>query len=115
MRAKTMIELLTLSTNLYMIAKDKETMENISKLVNKGKEKWDEVLNPGEEVEEVDLMQRIMAKAKEAKEELDRKMEEVAVKVYAKMHIAHADDVKALEEKIELLEKQVNLLQAGIK
>ncbi len=112
MRAKTMIELLTLSTNLYLIAKDKETMENITQLVNKGKEKWDEAMKPSEDGEETDLMQKIIVKAKEAKQELDEKMEEIAVKVYAKMHIAHADDVKELEQKITQLEKQISLLQA---
>lgn len=114
MRAKTMIELLTLSTNLYLIARDKEVMENVTKLVNKGKEKWDQAVEPDEDGEEVDLMQKIISKAKQAKEELDKKMEEIAVKAYTKMHIAHTDDLKALEEKVEILEKQLNLIQVRV-
>lgn len=37
MKAKTVIELLTLSTNLYMISKDDEHMKNLSELTKKGK------------------------------------------------------------------------------
>ena len=115
MKAKTMIELLSLSTNLYLISRDKEAMESLSKWVDKGKEKWNEVMESNKDGEETDLMQRIVNKAKQAKEELDQKMEEIAVKAYAKMHIAHTNDLNFLQEKIAALENKVSVLESQVK
>lgn len=116
MRAKTLIELLTLSSNLYLIAKDKEVMDQLSKLASKGKDKLNNMLegSEGEEGEENELLCKIVNKAKEAKEELEKRVEEIAVKVYKKMHIAHTDNLKALLVKIETFEKRLNLIEARI-
>jgi hypothetical protein len=41
-------------------------------------------------------------------------MEELAVTVYKKMNIAHAEDLNNLATKIELLEQKINLLETKI-
>lgn len=113
MRAKTLLELLTLSTNLYIISKDEEFMKSLSELTRQGKQKIDSFMNEfsedGEEGED-NLVQKFKQKAQQAKEEFEKKMEEVAIAVYKKMHIAHADDLAELKESLEALEKKINNL-----
>lgn len=117
MRAKTLVELLTLSTNLYILSKDEDFMKNVTEMTKKGKEKFDNFMDEfsesGED-DEVTLMQKVVQKAQQAKEEFEKKMEEVAVTVYKKMHIAHADDLNELMERIELLEKKIDLLETKL-
>lgn len=117
MRPKTLIELLTLSTNLYMISKDEEFMQNFSEMMKKGKKKaedlFDEFSDEGEEGEER-LFQKFMHKAQKAKEELEKKIEETAVKVYGKMHIAHTDEIKKLSDEIERLKREMAMAEARI-
>jgi polyhydroxyalkanoate synthesis regulator phasin len=117
MRAKSFIELLTLSTNLYMISKDDEFMQNLSDMLKKGKKKAEDILHDfseeGEEGEE-QLIQKFLHKAQKAKEELEKKIEEAAVKVYEKMHIAHADEVKKLAGEVDLLRRELALAEARI-
>lgn len=117
MRAKTLVELLTLSTNLYMISKDEEFMQNLSEMLKKGKQKAEDILDEfsGEEEEgEEKLVQKLLHKAKKAKEELEKRIEDTAVKVYDKMHIAHADEVKRLAEEIDKLKRDLALAEARL-
>lgn len=116
MKAKSIIELLTLSSNLYLIAQDKEVMEHLTKLAKKGKDKLDHMMESpdGEGTEDTELLQKIINKAKVVREELEEKVEEIATKVYKKMHIAHTDDIKMLQAKIEALENRINLMEAHV-
>ena len=115
MRAKTLIELLTLSTNLYIISKDEEFMKNLSEMTKKGKEKVDDLISSftehGEEDHET-IMEKFLEKTKQAKEELEKKIEETAAKVYHKMHIAHTDQVETLAAEIKLLRNELALAEA---
>jgi len=113
MRARTLLELFSLSTNLYMIAKDKEFFERLGKMADKGKEYVDEFAEEDEEGE-TQIIAKLVEKATQAKEEIEKKMEEVAVKVYGKMHIAHTDDIKKLEEQIADLRKELALAEVRI-
>jgi len=115
MKAKTLIELLTLSTNIYMITKDEKFMNNLKEMAEKGREK---VSGFAEEFaghdDEGKLMDKLMDKAREAKEELEHKMGEVAEKLYHKMNIAHTSRVELLESKIHTLEKELALAESRI-
>lgn len=117
MRAKTLVELLTLTTNLYMISKDEKFMESLSEMMKKGKKKAEDILDEfsdqGEGDEET-LIQKFLQGAQKAKEDLEKKIEETAVKVYGKMHIAHTNDVKNLSEEIERLKRELSLAEARI-
>ncbi len=117
MRAKTLVELLTLSTNLYMISRDEKFMEALAEMVKKGKKKSADIINEfsddGEEGEEP-LIQKFLEGARKAKEELEKKIEETAVKVYGKIHIAHTDDIKKLSGEIERLKRELSLAEARI-
>lgn len=117
MRTKTFLELLTLSSNLYLIAKDAKTMEKIHELSERGKNAVNSFVSEkvtdadGNELEFVDKM---IHKMHEAKEELEDKIEEVVAKMYDKMHIAHTDEINKLEEKIEALTKELSLANSRI-
>jgi len=116
MKAKTLIELLTLSSNMYLIAKDDAFWERLNEMTEKGKKTFNKVMDDfaDEDGEEHSILEKFIAKAKQAREELEQKMEEVAVKAYKKMHIAHTDEIKKLEMEIEQLKKQLGLAEARI-
>lgn len=117
MRAKTLVELLTLSTNLYILSKDEKFMLNLSEMTKKGKEKFDNFMDEFSEVDgerEEGLVEKVMQKAQQAKDEFEKKMEEVAVSVYKKMHIAHADDLQILSDKIEAIEKKISIIETKL-
>lgn len=117
MKTRTFIELLTLSSNLYMIAKDEKTMEKIHELSQKGKDAVNSFVNEkitdsdGNELEFVDKM---LYKMHEAKEELESKIEYVVHGMYEKLHIAHAEQINDLEQKIEALSKELSLANSKI-
>ncbi len=115
MRAKTLIELLTLSTNIYMISKDEEFMENLSEMIKKGKKKAEDFVDDftGKEDEEK-YIQKLLHKIKTAKEEMEKKIEETAVNVYRKMHIAHTNEVKKLADEIEQLKRELAIAESRI-
>jgi polyhydroxyalkanoate synthesis regulator phasin len=116
MKAKTIIELLTLSSNMYLIAKDEDFWKRLNEMTEKGKKTFNKVVEEfsDEEGEEYSMLDKLIEKAKQAREELEQKMEEVAVKAYRKMHIAHTDEIKKLESEIEQLKKQLGLAEARI-
>lgn len=117
MRAKSLIELLTLSTNLYMISKDEEFMQNLTEMVKKGKKKASDLIDEfsaGEDEGEEMLLQKFLHKAQKAKEELEQKIENAAIKVYEKMHIAHADELKKLAEEVERLRRELAVAESRI-
>ncbi len=114
MKAKTLIELMTLSTNLYMISKDDKFMKNVEEMTEKGKEKISDLIEEFTDDDVEGLWNKISAKAAEAKIELDHKIEEIVVKTYEKMKIAHANDLKALEATITKLKTDLESAEARI-
>ncbi len=114
MKAKTILELMTLSTNLYMITKDEKLMNKISEMGAKGKEKLDDLIEGLEGDDEQKLSEKIMEKAIQAKEELEHRIGEVVVKLYDKMNIAHTAQVEKLTKQIDSLKDELVLAEARI-
>lgn len=114
MKAKTLIELLTLSTNIYMITKDEKFMNNLKEMTEKGKEKVAAFAGEFMDDDEEKLMDKLRHKAHEAKEELENKIGEMVEKAYAKMNIAHTHQVESLEAKIESMKRELALAEARI-
>ena len=79
MKTKTLIELLTLSSNLYLIAKDKEFLNRLNEMAEKGKKKINQVMDEFSEEgeDEEQFLHKILHKAQQAKEELERAKQEV--------------------------------------
>ena len=63
---------------------------------------------------ELEFVDKIILKTHELKEELDEKIEELVVTFYKKINVAHLDEIKALNEKIETLDATVALLEARL-
>lgn len=116
MKVKTIVELLALSSSIYSISKDKEFFERLEEMAKKGKEKVSDIVDEFTEGEygENQIIAKLIVKAKHAKEEFDKKMEETAITVYQKMHIAHTQDLENAIAKIDALDKKVNLLEARL-
>ncbi|HWY37213.1 MAG TPA: hypothetical protein VNY73_01545 [Bacteroidia bacterium] len=116
MKARTLIELLTLSTNIYMISKDEKLMNNLTEMKKKGRETlegWIDDLRNSDE-DEGKLTEKLIHKTIQVKHELEETMEDVARKVYEKMNIAHTDYIKNLEQKVEQFKKELELAEARI-
>ncbi len=115
MKPRTIIDLLNLSANLYIIAKDKEMLDKISSLADKGKEKFNDLKEEFfEGAEEKQFFDTLLQRMQTAKQDLEAKIEEVAVQVYKKMHIASTNEIQQLQEKMEQLQKQMNLAESRI-
>lgn len=118
MRTKTFIELMTLTSNLYVIAKDTDALSKIHALSEKGKDAINNFVSEkvtdadGNELEFVDKM---LIKMHEAKEELEKKIGEVVEATYSKMNIAHTKEIEDLKQKMEALTKELSLANSRIK
>jgi polyhydroxyalkanoate synthesis regulator phasin len=117
MKTKTILELLTLSSSIYYIARDTQLLDKINEYSEKGKDNINKIFSEpqldknGNELEFVD---KIILKTHELKEELEDKIEEMVVTFYKKINVAHLDEIKALNEKIETIDATVALLEARL-
>ena len=114
MKPKTILELMTLSTNLYMISKDRQLLDKFSEMGTKGKEKLSEFMEGFESDDGQNLSEKIMEKATQAKEELEQRIGEMVVKLYDKMNIAHTEQIEKLTKQIESLKDELVLAEARI-
>ena len=117
MKTKTILELLTLSSSIYIMAKDTELLDKINEYSKKGKDEISKILSESqldENGNELDFTDKIILKANELKEELNAKIEEKVVKVYKQMNIAHLDEIKAINEKLEKANEKIALLEARL-
>ena len=118
MRTKTFVDLLLLSSNLYLIAKDTEAIEKIKEYSEKGKDKINNFMKEkvfDSEGNELEFVDKMMVKIKEAKQELEDKIEHVVERMYDKMKIAHTNEIVTLQEKIEALTKKLTSATTRIK
>ena len=58
-----------------------------------------------------EALELILTKAGEAKAELEEKIEEMVIKAYEKLRIAHLNQIKELQEEIATLKADVYTLQ----
>lgn len=117
MKAKTFLELVALSANLYSISKENHLMDKLKDLSEDGKDKINSFMSEkvlDENGNEIEFMDRLMMKAQEAKGELEQKIGEMVTTFYEKVNIAHVDKIKELEEKIELVKRELALAEARI-
>lgn len=117
MKTKTIIELLTLSSTLYFLAKDTQLLERIKEISEKGKDEINKIVTESqldENGNELEFIDKIILKTHELKEELNEKIEETVVKFYKKINVAHIDEIKALNEKIEKADMAIALLEARL-
>jgi polyhydroxyalkanoate synthesis regulator phasin len=117
MKAKTFLELVALSANLYSISKENHLMDKLKDFSEDGKDKINSFMSEkvlDENGNEIEFMDRLMIKAQEAKGELEQKIGEMVATFYEKVNIAHVDKIKELEEKVELVKRELALAEARI-
>ena len=103
MKAKTIIELLTLSSSFYVLAKDTELMDKLKVMTENGKDRINKAVSEpilDEDGNELEFVDKIIHKANQAREELELKIEELVASFYKKINVAHLDEIKALNEKL---------------
>ena len=77
MKAKTFLELVTLSSTLYTISKETKLMEKLAELSEQGKDKINDFMKEkmvDENGNEVEFLDKLVIKAHEANEELEAKI-----------------------------------------
>lgn len=117
MKAKTFLELMTLSTNLYMLSQDEALMAKLKLYMEQGKNKIDEFVSEpvmDENGNELEFVDKLLKKAHDARADMNAKVEEMVTTLYHKMNIAHTDEIKGLELRIEELTRQLALAEARI-
>lgn len=117
MKTKSILELLTLSSSLYILARDTELLGRIKELSEKGKDEINKIISESkldENGNELDFVDKIILKTQELKEELNEKVEEQVIKFYKKINVAHTEEIKALNEKIEKADMAIALLEARL-
>jgi BMFP domain-containing protein YqiC len=117
MKTKTLIELITLSSSLYVLARDTHALDKFSEWSADKAKDVNEIASESildEEGNELQLLDKIRRKAEQVKTELEAKIEDVASKVYKKIHIAHIDDIKALQGNLEKADASIALLEARL-
>ncbi len=117
MRVKTLIELMTLSASVYHLAKDSQLIDRISQLTDKGREDLNKFASETQvdaDGKELELIDKIILKASELKDEMDEKMEELIVTFYKKVNLTHADEMRAMEAKLVESDKVIALMEARL-
>ena len=92
-------------------------MDRIEKLTQEGKDEINKVASGAqvdEDGNELEFIDKIILKTNQVKDELETKIEEQIVKFYKKMNIAHLDEIKALNQKVEESDKAIALLEARL-
>jgi len=62
----------------------------------------------------LEFIDKIIFKTSQLKDELDEKVEELVIKFYKKINVAHLDEITALYEKLEKSDKKIALLEARL-
>ena len=117
MKTKTLLEYLTLSSSIYVLARDTKLLEKLQEYSEKSKDSINKIMsdNPlDENGNELEFLDKVALKTRELKEELDEKIEELVIKFYKKIKVTHLDEIKALNERIEKLERTTALLEARL-
>jgi polyhydroxyalkanoate synthesis regulator phasin len=92
-------------------------MEKLAAVSEQGKDKINEFMKErmvDENGNEVEFLDKLLIKANEAKEELEVKIGEMVATFYEKVNIAHVEQLKGLEARIEQLGKELALAEARI-
>lgn len=117
MKTKSILELLTLSSSLYVLARDTELLERIKELSGKGIDEINKIVSESkldDSGNELELVDKLILKTHELKEDLNEKLEELVIKFYKKINVAHLEEINGLNEKIERADMAIALLEARL-
>ncbi|MCB0431431.1 MAG: phasin family protein [Flavobacteriales bacterium] len=108
-KTKTLLELASLGSTLYVLSKDEELREQLSGYASKGKEVLRDLLHKDDEEEpdEDSLAHKIREKMSEAEAELEQRIEKMVGQAYRKLHIAHTDELKRMQQEVDKLRETI--------
>ncbi len=118
MKARTLLELVTLSTTLYTISKETQVLEKLGELGEKGKKKINSLVKErvyDDKGNEMEFVEKMLQKAKEAKEDLDIKITGLIEDFYEKINVAHVKQIEVLEQKLAEMNKSLVNSESRIK
>ncbi|MFD1294386.1 hypothetical protein ACFQ5N_11115 [Lutibacter holmesii] len=117
MKTKSIVEFLSLSCSLYVLAKNTELLERIKELSGKGKDEIDKIISEtklDENGEELKAIDKIILKSFELKEEFYEKVEQLVAEFYKKVNIAHIEEINGLNARVEQADRTIALLEARL-
>lgn len=117
MKTKTLLELITLSSSLYFLVKDSQLIDRFHELSEKSKDELNKVASEpllDEDGNELEFLDKVIFKTHQAKVELEEKIEELIIKFYKKVNIAHLDEIEALNQKLDKADRKIALLEARV-
>lgn len=117
MKTKTLIELITLSSSLYILARDTHLLDKFGDWTDEKAKKINDIASEAvldRDGNELKLLDKIKLKAEQVKDELEAKIEDVISNTYKKIKIAHLDDIKGLREQLEKADAKIALLEARL-
>jgi len=117
MKTKTLLELITLASSIYYLARDTQIIERINELSEKGKDNINFFASEpilDEDGNEMEFADKLLYKTAQFKDEIEEKIEEMVAKFYKKVNIAHLDEIRALNEKLDQADRSIALLEARL-
>lgn len=117
MKTKTLIELITLSSSIYYLARDTNLLERLKELSEKGVEQINKASSEpiyDENGNEIQFMDKVVLKTKEVKHDIEEEIEALVAKFYKKINVAHLDEIKALQEEVAKSNAEIALLEARL-
>lgn len=117
MKTKTLLELITLTSSLYVFIKDSHLIDRFNEISAKGKEGINKMASESQldaDGNEMEFMDKIIHKTGQLKEEIEEKIAELVAEFYKKVNIAHLDEIEALKEKLEKSDELIALLEARV-
>ena len=117
MKTKTLLELITLASSLFYLLKDSNLIDRFNEISEKGKDGINRVASDpilDEDGNEMEFLDKVIFKTNQAKVELEENIEELIVKFYKKVNIAHLDEIQAINVKLEKADRKIALLEARV-
>lgn len=112
MNTKKMMDFLTMSANMYLLANDEDFKKHMQQIREKGMEAMVEFMSafPNGEA----LTAAMSEKAAEMRTEFSERLDAAVKSTYEKMNIAHAERVASLEEDVKQLKNELALVEAKL-
>jgi polyhydroxyalkanoate synthesis regulator phasin len=110
MKARRMIELVSLSTTLYTLSKETKLLEKLNEYAADTKNRVNAFVKnkmKNEQGEELEFTDKVQAKFNETKLEIEKKIDTALHGFYNKVNVVHRDEIKQLNEEMAKLQAEL--------
>jgi hypothetical protein len=115
MKARRMIELVSLSTTLYALSKETKLMEKLSEYTADAKNRMNAFVKKkmkNDQGEEMEFTDKLQVKFNETKLDIEKKMDTALHSFYNKVNVVHRDEINQLNEELAKLQAELINLRA---